>query len=188
VREALLGLVRIGYGVEYMECSTHGEATRGCTCALHPTACAYCSAPYSLLLRCTHALRLLPRAYRPRCCPAAVQLRYSCTRLASACTHPYYACMHALHYAGLLGSLLDGGSRESLLCGGRLPNESSRVVGIVEERSVTLPLPWAEQLMTETQPSCRSLSDRSCLSDCSTLCTGFTPSIPPLITSRLMLP
>ena len=96
--------------------------------------------------------------------------------------------MHALHYAGLLGSLLDGGSRESLLCGGRLPHESSRGVGIVEERSVTLPLPWAEQLMTETLPSCRSLSDRSCLSDCSTLCTGFSPSIPPLITSRLMLP
>ena len=85
-----------------------------------------------------------------------------------------------------LCAALEGGSRECLLCGARHPHESSRVVGIVEERSTMLPLLWVPQLMIETLPSCRFLSVL-CLSDCRTLCTGFSPTIPPLMSSRLML-
>ena len=85
-----------------------------------------------------------------------------------------------------LCAALEGGSRECLLCGARRPHESSRVVGIVEERSTMLPLLWVPQLMTETLPSCRSLFVL-CLSDARTLCTGFSPTIPPLMSSRLML-
>ena len=78
------------------------------------------------------------------------------------------------------------GSRECLLCGGRRPHESSRAVGIVDERSTMLVLLWVPQLMTETLPSCRFFSVL-CRSDCRTLCTGASPAIPPLMSSRLML-
>ena len=85
-----------------------------------------------------------------------------------------------------LCAALEGGSRECLLCGGRRPHESSRVVGIVDERSTMLVLLWVPQLMTETLPSCRFFSVL-CRSDCRTLCTGASPAIPPLMSSRLML-
>ena len=57
-----------------------------------------------------------------------------------------------------LCAALEGGSRECLLCGssecllcgGRRPHESSRVVGIVDERSTMLVLLWLPQLTTET--------------------------------------
>ena len=78
------------------------------------------------------------------------------------------------------------GSRECLLCGGRRPHESSCVMGIVDERSTMLVLLWVPQLMTETLPSCRVFSVW-CLSDFRTLCTGASPTIPPLMSSRLML-
>ena len=76
------------------------------------------------------------------------------------------------------------GSSECLLCGGRRPHESSRAVGIVDERSTMLVLLWLPQLTTETH---KFLSVLLCLSDCRFLCTGASPTIPPLMSSRLML-
>ena len=76
------------------------------------------------------------------------------------------------------------GSSECLLCGGRRPHESSRAVGIVDERSTMLVLLWVPQLTTETR---RFLSVLLYLSDCRFLCTGASPAIPPLMSSRLML-
>ena len=77
------------------------------------------------------------------------------------------------------------GSRECLLCGGRRPHESSRAVGIVDERSTMLVLLWVPQLTTETR---RFLSVLLYLSDCRFLCPGASPAIPPLMSSKLMFP